>query len=316
VSRATRVRVQAAIDRLGYVYHCRAASLHRQKSDVVGMIINDLTDPFFAEVAVGIERGLAAAGFVPFVATTGENPARQAQVMRTMRAHGAAGFIICPSFGTERAFLCEVEVWQLPMVSVMRRIPGAHASYVGPNNRYGAERATAHLLAAGHRRIAFLGGWQGTVVREERVEGYATALRAAGLPVDPTVVVEAVPSRQGGLAALEHILASKDPPTAALCFNDMVALGVLHGLGLHGLRAGQDLAVVGFDDLQDARHTEPALTTVAVDPPELGERAAQILVRQIGSPTVGPVEYQGETRLVVRASCGSASYERRCMKKS
>jgi LacI family transcriptional regulator len=280
------------------------------------MVINDLTNPFFAELAVGIEHGLAAARIVPFLATTGESPARQAQVMRMMREHGAAGFIVCPAFGTDRALLCDVEDWQLPVVSVMRRIPGARASYVGPDNRHGAERATAHLLAAGHRRIAFLGGRHGTVVREERVEGYATVLRAAGLPVDTAVVVEAVPSREGGLAALEQILASKNPPTAALCFNDVVALGVLHGLALHGLRAGQDLAVIGFDDVQDARHAEPALTTVAVDPPGLGERAAQILVRQISNPAIEPVEYHAETRLVVRASCGSASDERRRMKKS
>src|SRR3954452_21052850 len=231
----TRERVQRAIERLGYVHHRGAATLRRQKGDVVGIVINNLIDPFFAELAVGIERGLVAAGGVPFLATTGENPARQARMMRTMRAHGAAGFIVCPAFGTELAFLCEVEDWQLPMVPVMRRIPRAHASYVGPDNRHDAERATTHLLAAGHRRVAFLGGRHGAVVREERLEGYASALRAAGLPVDTTVVVEAVPSREGGRAALEQILAYKDPPTAALCFNDVVAFGVLHGLVLHGL---------------------------------------------------------------------------------
>ncbi|HEX6014784.1 MAG TPA: substrate-binding domain-containing protein, partial [Geminicoccaceae bacterium] len=250
------------------------------------MVINDLTDPFFAELAAGIEHGLHRAGIVPFLATAGESAARQAQVMRTMRERGAAGFIICPAFGTRRALLCEAEEWRLPVVSVMRRIPGARASYVGPDNRHGAERATAHLLAVGHRRIAFLGGRPGTVVQEERIEGYAAALRTAGLPVDTAVVVEAAPSREGGLAALEQILASKDMPTAALCFNDVVAFGVLHGLVLHGLRAGQDLAVVGFDDVRDARHAEPALTTVAVDPPGLGERAAQILVRQISNPAI------------------------------
>jgi LacI family transcriptional regulator len=316
MSRVTRVRGQAEIERLGYVHHRGAANLRRQKSDVVGMVINDLTNPFFAELAAGIEHGLHRAGIVPFLATTGESPARQAQVMRTMRERGAAGFIVCPAFGTERALLCEAEDWRLPVVSVMRRIPGAHASYVGPDNRHGAERATAHLLAVGHRRVAFVGGRHGTVVREERVEGYATALRTAGLPVDTAVVVEAAPSREGGLAALEQILASKDVPTAALCFNDVVAFGVLHGLVLHGLRAGRDLAVVGFDDVRDARHAEPALTTVAVDPPGLGERAAQILVRQISNPAIEPVEYHSETRLVVRASCGSAPYESRRMEKS
>jgi LacI family transcriptional regulator len=316
VSQATRARVQAAMKQLGYLYPCGAASLQHGTADSVGMIISDLANPFFAELAVGIEHGLAAAGIVPFLGTTGESPSRQAQVMRTMREHGAAGFIVCPAFGMNRNFLCEVEDWQLPVVSVMRRIPGARASFVGPNNRCGAERATLHLLGLGNRRIAFLGGRREMMVWEERFEGYAAALRAAGLPIDMSVVVEAAPSREGGLAALEQILALKDPPTAALCFNDLVAFGVLHGLVLHGLQAGRDLAVVGFDNVQDAKHAEPALTTVAVDPPGLGERAAEILVRQISSSSIESVEYCGEIRLVIRASCGSALYENRLMETS
>jgi LacI family transcriptional regulator len=315
VSRATRARVRSVMERLGYARHRGATNLRPGTAETAGMIIDDLTDPFFAELAIGIEHGLAAAGILPFLATTGESPIQQARVMRTMREHGAAGFVLCPALGTDRVLLREVEDWRLPMVSVMRPTPGARASYVGPDNRRGAEQATAHLLAAGHWRIAFLGGRYGTVVREERVEGYATALHAAGLPVDTAIVVDTAPNRQGGFEALGRILASEDPPTAALCFNDAVAFGVLHGLVLHGLRAGRDLAVVGFDDVRDARYAEPALTTVAVDPSGLGERAAEILVRQIGSPAAEPVQYRGETRLVIRASCGSASCESRRVRK-
>ena len=249
--------------RLGYVYHRGAASLRHGVADTVGMVINDLTNPFFAELAVGIERGLAAAGMVPFLANTGESPARQGQVMKAMREHGAAGFIVCPALGTDSGFMHEVEGWRLPLVSVMRRIPGTRASYVGPDNRRGAERATAYLLGLGHRRIAFLGGRQGMVVQEERAAGYAAALEAAGLPADPALVVEAVPNREGGRAALEQALTLADPPTAALCFNDVVAFGVLHGLAARGLRPGSDFAVIGFDDVQDARHM--ALSTVAVE---------------------------------------------------
>ena len=259
----TQARVRAAMGRLGYVYHRGAASLRHGVADTVGMVINDLTNPFFAELAVGIERGLAAAGMVPFLANTGESPARQGQVMKAMREHGAAGFIVCPALGTDSGFMHEVEGWRLPLVSVMRRIPGTRASYVGPDNRRGAERATAYLLGLGHRRIAFLGGRQGMVVQEERAAGYAAALEAAGLPADPALVVEAVPNREGGRAALEQALTLADPPTAALCFNDVVAFGVLHGLAARGLRPGSDFAVIGFDDVQDARHM--ALSTVAVD---------------------------------------------------
>lgn len=310
VNAETRARVRTAMRELGYVYNRGAASLRNGAADTVGMIINDLTNPFFAELAVGIERGLAAAGIVPFLANTGESPARQAQVMKVMREHGAAGFIVCPALGTDRAFLREVEDWRMPVVSVMRRIPGARASYVGPDNRRGAERAAAHLAALGHRRIAFLGGVRGMVVQEERAAGYAAGLAAAGLPLDPELVVESPPSREGGEAALGRALALADPPTAALCFNDVVAFGVLHGLGRRGLEVGRDFALVGFDDVRDARAAVPPLTSVAVDPPGLGERAAQILLKLVRDPAAGPVEHYGEARLVVRASCGAIGEER------
>jgi len=310
VNAETRARVRTAMRELGYVYNRGAASLRSGAADTVGMIINDLTNHFFAELAVGIERGLAAAGIVPFLANTGESPARQAQVMKVMREHGAAGFIVCPALGTDRAFLREVEDWRMPVVSVMRRIPGARASYVGPDNRRGAERAAAHLAALGHRRIAFLGGVRGMVVQEERAAGYAAGLAAAGLPLDPELVVESPPSREGGEAALGRALALADPPTAALCFNDVVAFGVLHGLGRRGLEVGRDFALVGFDDVRDARAAVPPLTSVAVDPPGLGERAAQILLRLVRDPAAGPVEHYGEARLVVRASCGAIGEER------
>jgi LacI family transcriptional regulator len=229
--------------------------------------------------------------------------------MKVMREHGAAGFIVCPALGTDSTFLHEVEGWRLPLVTVMRRILGTGTSYVGPDNRRGAERATSYLIELGHRRIAFLGGRQGMVVQEERSAGYAAALEAAGLPPDPALIVEAVPNREGGRAALEAALALDDPPTAALCFNDVVAFGVLHGLAARGLRPGSDFAVIGFDDVQDARHM--TLSTVAVDPPGLGERAAEILLQQVRHPATGPIEHHGEARLVVRASCGHADQGRR-----
>src|SRR3954465_16079546 len=134
----TRGRIVEAMSRLGYVYNRGAANLRRNLTDVVGMVINDMTNPFFAELAVGIERGLHSAGFVPFLANTGESPARQAQVMKTMREHGACGFILCPSIGTNSDFIQEVESWKLPVLTVMRRLPGTQIKSVTPDNTAGA----------------------------------------------------------------------------------------------------------------------------------------------------------------------------------
>ena len=125
VKRETRRRVEEAIDRLGYVYNRNAANLRRRTSDMVAMIINDLTNPFFAELAVGLEEALEAAGFVSLMANTGEDPERQRRVMETMREHGAAGFILCPATGTETRLVAAMSDWNVPVIQVMRWLPGA-----------------------------------------------------------------------------------------------------------------------------------------------------------------------------------------------
>ena len=180
-----RARSRRPIRRLGYVYHRGAANLRRSVSDVVGMVINDLTNPFFAEMTVGLEAALQTAGLIPFLANTGESRERQAEVMRAMREHGAVGYVLCPAIGTAADDLAEVEAWGLPVVTVMRRLRADWISSVSPDNVGGARRATEHLLALGHRRIAFLGGRSGMVVHEDRRAGWATALRHAGIAGRP-----------------------------------------------------------------------------------------------------------------------------------
>jgi LacI family transcriptional regulator len=161
------------------------------------------------------------------------------------------------------------------------------------------------LLRLGHQRIAFLGGRVGTVVQEERCAGYCAALDAAGLEVDRNLIAESIPGRSGGRDTLANVLSGASPPTAALCFNDAVAFGVLDGLAERGLVAGRDFAVVGFDDVEAAARTSPPLTTVRVDSRGLGEKASQLLLQKVAAPTAAVPDFTGETMLVVRASCGA-----------
>jgi LacI family transcriptional regulator len=176
---------------------------------------------------------------------------------------------------------------------------------VAPDHRGGARRATEHLLRLGHRRIAFLGGRAGMVVQEDRRDGWAQALAAADIEVDPALVVETHPNREGVFAAAQQVLGLADPPTAALCFNDVVAIGAIYALGARGLTVGRDFAVIGFDDISDARLIQPPLTTVAVEPRRLGERAAAILMSQLRGGRTQPQHFTGDARLIVRASCGA-----------
>jgi LacI family transcriptional regulator len=309
VKAETRSRVEGAIHDLGYVYNRGAASLRRSRSNIVGMVINDLLNPFFAELAVGIERALQGSDYIPFIANTGENPSRQAQVFRSMREHGATGIIVCPAVGTDAEALGEITGSGLPVVQAMRRVSGADASAVIPDNRGGGARAVEHLIKLGHRRFAFLGGQARMSAFRERSQGFLDALVRAGLPAGPDRFIEAPPTKAGGVVALAHALALKDPPTAILCFNDIVAVGVVHALAQRGLKAGIDMAVVGFDDIAEAEHLAPALTTIGVDTIGLGERAAQMLLRQIESGHPRVETYVGEARLIVRESCGAPQWQ-------
>jgi LacI family transcriptional regulator len=301
----TRARVTETARELGYVYNRSAASLRKARSDVVGIVINDLTNPFFAELAVGCERVLQAAGYIAFVANTAENPVRQAEVVKRMREHGVAGLIVSSARGTgPESFEATIDQG-IPVVQVMRRVAGSRASLVIPDNRAGAAGAVAHLVALGHRRIAFAGGFGETSVHLDRVAGYRDGLAKAGIAFDPELVFKGPPNRDFGAASVGGLLRGDDPATALLAFNDAVALGVCNGLRRFGKEPGRDFAVVGFDDVSEAAQAAPALTTVAVDPQGLGERAAQLILRQAGEERPVAQEFIGAARLIVRESCGA-----------
>src|SRR4051794_35104659 len=307
----TRERVTKAMEAHGYVYNRGAASLRRARTDIIGMVINDLANPFFAELAIGIDRALQNSGFVPFIANTAESVVRQAEVVRSMREHGAAGIVLCPALDTDAREVESLTSPGVPLILAIRRVLGTRASQVTSDNVGGAARATRHLLGLGHRRIAYLGGVEGMVVRQDRVAGYRQAMEEAGLPADPNLMVESMPTKGGGVGAMGRLLAQDERPTAAVCFNDVVAIGAMMALARHGLVTGRDMAVVGFDDTAEARHALTPLTTVSVDALGLGERAAQMLLRQItdGEPRIET--HVGEARLVVRESCGASLQARR-----
>jgi LacI family transcriptional regulator len=304
VREETRQRVTRAMDALGYVYNRGAASLRRARSDIVGMVINDLANPFFAELAIGIERTLQNSGFIPFIANTAESVVRQAEVVRSMREHGAAGIILCPAFDTDAAEIGRLDS-RLPIVLAIRRIIGARTSLVVSDNVGGAARGTEHLINLGHRDIAFVGGIAHMVVQQDRIAGFTRAMNAAGLAVDPSLISHGMPTKEGGFIAMSRLLSAEKRPTAVVCFNDVVAIGAMLAIARHELVTGRDIAVVGFDDTAEARHVSPALTTVSVDSGGLGERAAQMLLRQINEGERRLDMHIGEASLVVRESCGA-----------
>jgi LacI family transcriptional regulator len=305
VAETTKLRVNEAMRALGYVYHRGAASLRAASSDLVGTIMSDLKNPFFAELTAAIEDALFQRGFTPILANTSEDTARQAQVLRAMREHNVAGIIMSPARGTDTWTLAQQWPSHIPAVITMRRMIGSSLPYVGPDNQKGERAAVEHLLKLGHRRIAFIGGAATMMAQRERVSGWRDALNGWGLAADESLIFEVPPTRDGGRVAIERALDSAQPPTAFACYNDIVAMGATRALALRGIAVGRDIAVVGFDDITDAEHNAPPLTTVSADTREMGMRCAEGLLGLIRREDPASLSFAGDVRLIVRESCGA-----------
>ncbi|MBO9197787.1 LacI family DNA-binding transcriptional regulator [Rhizobium sp. 16-449-1b] len=308
VNESTRTKVNAVMRELGYVYNRGAANLRQAnaRSKIIGIVVNDLTNSFFAELAVGVDTVVQSAGFVQFLSNTSESIDRQREVIASMREHGVSGLIISPARGTEAVDLKPLVMAGIPVVLVVRNIPGAKVSSLVSDNHAGTFAAVEHLAALGHSRIAFVGGFPDTAVFDERLGGYRDAMSKTGTGFQEELVVSSAPSRAGGVDALARAMAMPEPPTAAVCFNDAVAFGVCDGLRARRIEPGKDFAVVGFDDVIEAKTTVPALTTISVDPQGIGQRAAQMLLKQINAGKPEAESAVSSVRLIVRESCGAA----------
>lgn len=306
VNDTTRQKINYYMRELGYVYNRGAATLRQSssKSKIVGVVVNDLTNGFFAELTVGIDEVMQSAGFVQFISNTGERIDTQRNVISTMREHGIAGLIVSPARGTTGSDLKPFVAAGVPTVLVVRTLSPLKVSSLVSDNTEGAAAATDHLISLGHTRIAFLGGLPDTSTFGQRVNGYRQALAAAGLEFHESLVATSPPSRSGGFDAIDRVLCAAMPPTAAVCFNDAVAFGVYDGLRRCAIEPGVEFAVVGFDDVIEAKTAVPALTTVSMDPKGLGRRAAQLLLKQINSGRADPESVVSPVRLVVRQSSG------------
>ena len=303
VARSTRERVQAAVEELGYVYNRGAATLRAARTKAVGLLVPNLANPFFAEMTAGLDDAFDAAGYVAFLANTGESLERQDRFLKRMREQKVDGVVLCPAAGTPLKVLRQLQQWPMPCVQTLRSVSAREGDYAGSDYALGLEQVTEHLIRLGHRRIAFIGGNRAHSAMAARHAGFTAAMQRHGLPTD--IILKIPLTRRAGADAIGLLLARANAPTAAVCFNDIVALGVMVGLQQRGLWPGRDFAVTGVDDLPEAAVNYPALTTVATSPREVGAAAAKLLLRRIAEPQGGPERVILPTRLVVRESCGA-----------
>lgn len=303
VTDETRDKVLAAMDELGYVYNRAAASLRSRRSHAIGLVVTDITNPFFAQMTIGSETAFEEADYAVLLGNTSERLIKQDRLLDAMHGYAVDGILLAPAVGTTIGTIERLRSWHLPFVLVVRYLFDVDADYVGADNVAGAAMAAEHLVSNGHRRIAFVGGPAGSSARRDRAQGLRSVLQRHGIPADESLFITSPVTRDGGRQAILDLLSRTDPPTAALCYNDIVAFGVLLGLQATGRQPGRDFDVIGFDDIEEAALWQPALTTVAIDPQRIGTEAAQLLLERIESPDAPPRRVILPPRLVVRETC-------------
>lgn len=298
VREETRATVRRAMEDLGYVYNRAAATLRSANAGLIGLVINDLRNPFFTEFATSVQMALSSRGYATVLANTDEDPALQSQVVSAMIEHGVAALIVSPAYGDEEATFGPIARSGIPALQVLRQaVPSGRFPFAAPDYERGSRLAADHLLAKGARRIAFVGGLEGRAVTRLRMAGYLAALAQAGLP---PVLLPGRPGRAFGRQAAGLLAADHPQVDAAICFNDLVALGLLAGLA----QAGRDLPVVGFDDIEECAQSFPALTSVSCNIAGFGKGIAETVLRWLQDGTAPPPETLTPVALVPRASTG------------
>ena len=308
VSRSMRERVQTSIAALGYVPNMSARSLRTGRSGLVGLAVPHLSDPYFSGLAAAVIDVSAARGVSVLVEQTAGDPVRETDVLLGRRPTIVDALIFSPISVTREAL--DDASPAAPLVLLGEHLMASQRDRVAIDNVAAATEAVAHLVAGGRRRIAAIGAKRGSTAAtaELRLEGYRRAVAAAGLTPDPALEVATEQfSRASGAAAVQHLLDAETEVDALFCFNDLLALGAIEALRTRGLSVPGDVAVVGFDDIDEGRHTEPDLTTVAPDLRALADSALDRLLARLDEPgTVESSSIVVPHRLVVRGSSSPA----------
>lgn len=305
VSPALVQRVRASITTLGYERNSLAHGLKTQTSHTIGLVISDITNPFFTSIVRGVEDVANTQNYSLILGNSDEDSTKEMSYIRLLESKRADGLIVAITKGSHE-YLHSWPIHHLPLVSIDRSLFNFGIDAVLVDNVTGARKAVEHLITLGHRHIGIVTGIPGITTTEERLAGYKLALEAHGLPFDTALIAEANSRVNGGeQATLQLLTQDAIHPTALFVMNGLMTIGALQAFHKLGLRCPQDIALVGFDNLEWASVVYPRLTTVSQPTYEIGRQAALLLFERLRNRHAEPKEIRLLPQLVIRESCGA-----------
>jgi LacI family transcriptional regulator len=307
---STRERVQAAMAELGYVTHVTARALASGRTQAIGLLAQEIANPFFASVILGVDQEVSAADYDLLLCTTHSRREKEAAYVARL-SHGMVdGLLIVLPTGLPE-YVARLSGERYPFVLIDHDSAAPGCDVVNAANRVGTREGIAYLIGLGHRRIGFISGRPDVGASHERYAGYREALSDAGIALDPALVVDGdFMGTRGHQAALE-LLARPQPPTAIFASSDAAAVGVIGAARAMDLDVPGDLSVLGFDDITQPAYVGPGLTTVRQPLREMGRVAVRRLFERLADPLTEPVRVVVDTELVIRQTTARPASRRR-----
>ncbi|MFF1646597.1 LacI family transcriptional regulator [Streptomyces sp. NBC_00984] len=308
VSPDARTRVLAAVDALGYRPNAVARSLRTDQTRTLGLVISDVLNPYFTELARFVEEEARALGYSVIIGNADERPELQDHHVRTLLDRRIDGLLVSPADG-DSPLMADVARDGTPMVFVDRWMPGVDVPVVRADGRRAIRDLVAHLHALGRRRLAIIAGPAATTTGNERVEAFREALCAYELTLPDVYIGQGDFQADSGRRVTERFLALPEPPEVVFAADNLMALGALDAIRAAGLRVPQDIGLAAFDDIPWFVHTDPPITAIAQPTGDLGRAAVRALVDIVEGRS--PQSVTLPARLVVRRSCGEPASDQR-----
>ena len=294
--------IKALVERMNYVPNTMAKSLRNKKTNFIGLVVSDNSNPYYARVVKGVEAYLSLQGYQPLIFNNNEDAEKELLFIKELRSINVAGVILTPALGnTDSVDL--LKKFRIPYVLANRYLDRNKDNYVIVNDYQAGYIATRYLIEKRGKKVLFINGNEQISAARERFEGYLSAMKEMGVTVKKDWIYNNNTTQEDGYNQTRKILSMHKPPYSLLCFSDYVAIGAMKAIYEKGLRIPQDVAVMGIDDIDLFAFVHPGLTTVNVPKRELGHKSAELLISLIRDPEkVKGRQIVLEPKLVIRES--------------